>query len=77
MDREAGGCFHIGRNAGGRRSGSPAVTVDAAKSSLEKSAEKLVKKVVKKEKNQKKQLKKLFQYVEKTYGYARVAGLYR
>lgn len=52
----------------------PAVTVDAAKSSLEKSAEKLVKKVVKKEKNQKKQLKKLFQYVEKTYGYARVMG---
>lgn len=52
----------------------PAVTAEAAKSSLEKSAEKIVKKAVKKETNQKKQLRKLFNYVEKNYGYARVIG---
>lgn len=52
----------------------PAVTAEAAKSSLEKSAEKIVKKTVKKETDQKKQLRKLFRYVEKTYGYARVIG---
>lgn len=52
----------------------PGVTAEAAKSSLEKSAEKLVKKTVKKETNQKKQLRKLFNYVEKNYGYARVIG---
>lgn len=44
----------------------------AAKSTLEKDVQKLVKKSkAKKEKTQKKQLKKLFQYVEKNYGYAR------
>ncbi len=52
----------------------PALSVDAAKSKLEKSTESLVKKVVKKETVQKKQLKKLFQYVEKNYSYARVMG---
>ena len=52
----------------------PGMHTEAAKSSLEKASEKLVKKAVKKEKTQKKQLKKLFQYVEKNYGYARVMG---
>lgn len=52
----------------------PAATAEAAKSSLEKSAEKLVKKAVRKETNQKKKLRKLFNYVEKNYGYARVIG---
>ena len=52
----------------------PAVMAQAAGSSLEKSAEKIVKKVVKNEADQKKQLKKLFQYVEKNYGYARAVG---
>lgn len=51
----------------------PAVTAEA-KSSLEKSVETLVTKAVKKETNQKKQLRKLFNYVEKNYGYARVVG---
>lgn len=47
----------------------------AAKSTLEKNVQKLVKKSkAKKEKTQKKQLKKLFQYVEKNYGYARAIG---
>ena len=47
----------------------------AAKSTLEKDVQKLVKKSkAKKEKTQKKQLKKLFQYVEKNYGYARAIG---
>ena len=47
----------------------------AAKSTLEKDVQKLVKKSkAKKEKTQKKKLKKLFQYVEKNYGYARAIG---
>ena len=51
----------------------------AAKSTLEKDVQKLVKKSKAKKENlanfdSKKQLKKLFQYVEKNYGYARAIG---